>query len=228
MSKIPCKIDFDGKSVKQAEIIGKSLDCLFANESAVSELVVSGEKKYRNGIVATLQQVLHGSQQFESEDSMRVCFDLAQNIEQMLFEKYFFNDIGRYASQANTLVHNLSQNASLLLENFTCDTLCSLPSNSLAVGTDLHKWRLQKLACKTRKRRSTSIASEEGKFESAKRTSKDHEDCQGRKDREEQGIFRCPKCKKRDTSYVSVQTRSADEPMTNFVTCHSCNIRFKR
>ena len=31
--------------------------------------------------------------------------------------------------------------------------------------------------------------------------------------------FQCGKCKKRQTSYYQMQTRSADEPMTTFVIC---------
>lgn len=42
-----------------------------------------------------------------------------------------------------------------------------------------------------------------------------------------EGIFQCRKCKKRHTTYFSVQTRSADEPMTNFITCLSCGNRWK-
>ena len=42
-----------------------------------------------------------------------------------------------------------------------------------------------------------------------------------------EGIFKCSKCKKRNTTYFSVQTRSADEPMTNFITCISCGNRWK-
>ena len=34
--------------------------------------------------------------------------------------------------------------------------------------------------------------------------------------------FRCRKCNKRETNYYQVQTRSADEPMTTFVTCLNC------
>jgi len=34
--------------------------------------------------------------------------------------------------------------------------------------------------------------------------------------------FKCSKCKKRETNYYQVQTRSADEPMTTFVTCLNC------
>lgn len=34
--------------------------------------------------------------------------------------------------------------------------------------------------------------------------------------------FKCYKCKKRKCSYYQMQTRSADEPMTTFVTCLHC------
>lgn len=42
-----------------------------------------------------------------------------------------------------------------------------------------------------------------------------------------QGIFKCGKCKTYKTSYYQMQTRSADEPMTTFVTCHNCNNKWR-
>jgi DNA-directed RNA polymerase subunit M/transcription elongation factor TFIIS len=41
------------------------------------------------------------------------------------------------------------------------------------------------------------------------------------------GIFQCKKCKSKKTTYYSLQTRSADEPMTNFITCLICQNRWK-
>jgi transcription elongation factor S-II len=41
------------------------------------------------------------------------------------------------------------------------------------------------------------------------------------------GIFQCSRCKMRTTTYYQLQTRSADEPMTTFVTCLNCNKRWK-
>jgi|TARA_B110000495_G_C22754954_1_gene442193 DNA-directed RNA polymerase subunit M/transcription elongation factor TFIIS len=40
--------------------------------------------------------------------------------------------------------------------------------------------------------------------------------------------FKCRKCGSRSTSYYEVQTRSADEPMTQFITCLDCNKRWKQ
>ena len=41
------------------------------------------------------------------------------------------------------------------------------------------------------------------------------------------GLFQCSKCKSKKTTYYSLQTRSADEPMTNFITCTNCDNRWK-
>ena len=46
-------------------------------------------------------------------------------------------------------------------------------------------------------------------------------------DNVEDGIFKCSKCSSRKTTYYSLQTRSADEPMTNFITCIPCGNRWK-
>ncbi|KAF9563525.1 RNA polymerase II elongation factor [Mortierella alpina] len=43
----------------------------------------------------------------------------------------------------------------------------------------------------------------------------------------ETDMFRCGKCKGRKTRYYQMQTRSADEPMTTFVTCINCGNRWK-
>jgi transcription elongation factor S-II len=39
--------------------------------------------------------------------------------------------------------------------------------------------------------------------------------------------FTCYKCKSKECSYYQLQTRSADEPMTTFVTCIKCGTRWK-
>jgi transcription elongation factor S-II len=41
------------------------------------------------------------------------------------------------------------------------------------------------------------------------------------------GLYQCSKCKSMKTTYYQLQTRSADEPMTTFVTCVNCGKRWK-
>lgn len=49
------------------------------------------------------------------------------------------------------------------------------------------------------------------------------------RDRNQEGtsMFRCGKCRKNNCTYFQLQTRSADEPMTTFVTCLNCENRWK-
>ena len=39
--------------------------------------------------------------------------------------------------------------------------------------------------------------------------------------------FTCPKCHQKKCTFYQLQTRSADEPMTTFVTCINCGKRWK-
>jgi transcription elongation factor S-II len=39
--------------------------------------------------------------------------------------------------------------------------------------------------------------------------------------------FTCFKCKKNNCTYYQLQTRSADEPMTTFVTCVNCESHWR-
>lgn len=41
------------------------------------------------------------------------------------------------------------------------------------------------------------------------------------------GAFECRRCKSMKTTYYQLQTRSADEPMTTYVTCLKCNNKWK-
>ena len=43
-----------------------------------------------------------------------------------------------------------------------------------------------------------------------------------------EGLLQCGKCKSKKTTYSSMQTRSADEPMTVFALCLACGNRWKQ
>lgn len=43
----------------------------------------------------------------------------------------------------------------------------------------------------------------------------------------ETDMFKCGKCQGRKCTYFQMQTRSADEPMTTFVTCVNCGNHWK-
>jgi len=41
-------------------------------------------------------------------------------------------------------------------------------------------------------------------------------------------LFKCSKCKKSETIYHEIQTRSSDEPMTTYITCVNCGNHWKQ
>ena len=41
-------------------------------------------------------------------------------------------------------------------------------------------------------------------------------------------LLKCGKCKKNNCTFFEMQTRSADEPMTVFVTCNECGNRYDK
>jgi len=43
----------------------------------------------------------------------------------------------------------------------------------------------------------------------------------------QEGFFTCARCKSKKTTYYQLQTRSADEPMTTFVSCINCGKNWK-
>lgn len=43
----------------------------------------------------------------------------------------------------------------------------------------------------------------------------------------QEGFFKCNRCKSTKTAYYQLQTRSADEPMTTFVSCLNCDAHWK-
>jgi len=72
------------------------------------------------------------------------------------------------------------------------------------------------------------MASEERKAESAKIEEVNLFKAKGAEEAgAETDAFKCFRCGQRKTRYTQAQTRSADEPMTTFVTCVNCGNRWK-
>lgn len=44
---------------------------------------------------------------------------------------------------------------------------------------------------------------------------------------ESEGLYKCRKCKSMNTTFITLQTKSADEPMTIYITCKNCDNRWK-
>lgn len=72
------------------------------------------------------------------------------------------------------------------------------------------------------------MASEQKKKEAERAKKESLRVVQAAKDTQaETDQFKCGKCHHRKTTYYQLQTRSADEPMTTFVTCVNCGHKWR-
>ncbi|KIM87889.1 hypothetical protein PILCRDRAFT_814586 [Piloderma croceum F 1598] len=89
------------------------------------------------------------------------------------------------------------------------------------VSGDISVDRLSKMS-------SEEMASEERKAADNKIKEQNFQSSLGAEEQQaETDAFQCSRCKQRKCRYRQAQTRSADEPMTTFVTCTNCNNRWK-
>jgi DNA-directed RNA polymerase subunit M/transcription elongation factor TFIIS len=94
----------------------------------------------------------------------------------------------------------------------------------------VHRLRRKELEARNLARYPADVLWPEGPHASALfRYRKRDLDMEARRAKEEDynGLFKCGKCKSIKTTYYQMQTRSADEPMTTYVTCKGCGNRWK-
>ena len=126
-----------------------------------------------------------------------------------------------YLAKIRSLVFNLKKNADLrenvILGSTQPETLVTLPPDQLATA-EINKERTENKAKLQDSRRLDWDAANEGKI---------NEMCGIKGDLLKASLFTCGRCKSIKTTSTQKQTRSADEPMTVFVLCLNCNMRWK-
>ena len=103
-----------------------------------------------------------------------------------------------------------------VIDNLKNDTVCSTSTKSLKIsGSNIDSATKvgEKIAQEAIKKK---MIKDDNKFNAKLEASTD--------------IFTCPRttCKSKKCTYYELQTRSADEPMTIFVTCLDCGKNFKK
>ena len=105
----------------------------------------------------------------------------------------------RYGALIRRMAFNVRRNPPLV-HRYDAETLITRTPMDLAVGTPMHERYRQ--AEEREMLKYVLNNSEEEVMDSP--------------------MHQCAKCKSRKVTYYSLQTRSADEPMTQFFTCHGC------
>lgn len=132
--------------------------------------------------------------------------DCASSIEDVLFREFKCRADAGYRTKFRSKFLNLKQNAvlrsNLLSGDLTPADFVAMTAEQMASDTQ----RQRDLALHRQNLLNAQYA----------------KDTQAETDQ-----FKCSKCKQRRCKYYQLQTRSADEPMTTFVTCVNCNNRWK-
>lgn len=114
----------------------------------------------------------------------------------------------RYKCKFLDIQHNLKDTTSTLAERIKSGSVkpTEVVNFSASELNPFGVTSVMKNAMKAEKLKKEAVSSEDPNYE---------------------GLFRCGKCKSKKTTYYQLQTRSADEPMTTFVTCMNCEKRWK-
>ena len=164
---------------------------------------------------------IHNLSNFTDEDLIKIVLNLERGIFNSSLSQYQNNTIhfdktwnsvfeGVYINKALSIYLNLNpssklQNTNLLMKFLTKQLtefeLCKLEAKDLFP----ERWLENKKRC--------------GILEKEEIIVEEKEDVKG--------MFKCGRCKTYKTTYYQMQTRSADEPMTTFVSCNNCGNRWK-
>ncbi|KAG6884701.1 hypothetical protein C0993_008869 [Termitomyces sp. T159_Od127] len=132
----------------------------------------------------------------------------AQGLEKAVYQKHSGSTGSEYKNRMRTLFVNLKDKNNPGLRE-------SVVSGQLSV---------EKLSAMS----SQDMASEERKAADQKIKEENfHKSLAAGEQQAETDAFQCSRCKQRKCHYRQAQTRSADEPMTTFVTCANCGNRWK-
>jgi len=164
-------------------------------------------KKCTEMIASALKVPLAVTEEEEIDYDLGDPDSLADQIESAIFEE-FKNTDSKYKNRVRSRVSNLRDNRNpdlrlnVLRGIISPSRIAKMDSNEMA-SADMKKLR----------DKITKEMIQEHQMALTGGTSTD--------------LIKCPKCKKTNTTYNQVQTRSADEPMTTFCFCNECGKRWK-
>ena len=148
----------------------------------------------------------------ETDESISPAFDpveVAASVESAMYERIGWSNPIKKAKYQSVLFNLKDPKNSVLrrkvvLGEINAETLVTMSA--------------EEMASEKRKRENIQI-----KLKTLKRSVHDANE----EDKATTDMFQCSRCRERKCTYYQLQTRSADEPMTTYVTCVKCSKRWK-
>lgn len=132
-------------------------------------------------------------------------FEKALQIDRSLAQTYPTSSL--YTLGCKRLMFNLASNPAL--HAMDAADLVHLSDEEMARGTVVERVQVQE-----RERHEAYVNLLKERKDAVERT-------------QTESVIHCRKCASADLNFVQVQTRSADEPMTCFLTCNACGHRWR-
>jgi transcription elongation factor S-II len=169
----------------------------------MSQIKIENPEKFRCNIRTKLNEKINNEKNSLNLEKGIFNYTLKEAEQKKVLKKWDNNRfINIYLDRLRTVYLNINENT---IELINCG---SIKPHSLAFMTH------QEMAPdKWNKLIEAKIKRDKNKFETNVEAATD--------------TFTCRKCKSNKCTYYQMQTRSADEPMTTFVTCIDCGARWK-
>jgi transcription elongation factor S-II len=169
----------------------------------MSQLKIENPEKFRSNIIKKINEKLHHEKNSSNLEKGIFNYSLKEAEQKKVLKKWDNNRfINIYLDRLRSVYLNINPNTIELINSG------SMKAHALAFMTH------QEMAPdKWNKLIEAKIKRDKNKFETNVEAATD--------------TFTCRKCKSNKCTYYQMQTRSADEPMTTFVTCIDCGARWK-
>ena len=174
------------------------------------EYLIEGKplrNRTRNKLYINLKPSLKIENEEEKETKKKELINNVIKIEEAIFEKY--KGDSPYSNRVMEILHNIRENEEFR-DNIVNGEIIPEELSSMDVIKMVSKEKQEKLD-ETKKNKVNSIQSD-WILKHTKVT---------------EGVYKCRKCGGNKTTQSEMQTRSADEPMTLFITCVDCGNGWK-
>jgi len=179
-----------------------------ANVNSMQPLKDPVRSKFVTMILTCFSEVCNRQPELKTQISPNEVFQLSLEIEQSIFENFSSTVDNKYKAHMRSKI--------LALRGKCNPELFTQLFNGLITPASFASMETKDLAPDSVKKQREILENESIENRRINRPMKN-----------ESSLLKCPRCRKNNCTYTQMQTRSADEPMTNFCFCGDCGYNWR-